>query len=472
VPIVAVVGLPRSVRIPGFNGDGGGGGSSFHSPNSKGSDNKDKKTPPNPTQPSDCSGDSGGNPESGHPVIVQTGEKHSTEQDFRSLGLYGLSLQREYRSSIPVGRLFGAGWSSDYDTRLTSSGCYHDPENATVCFPTVVNIAFPNGAVFEYDLNTHDQNYYALGAERMGILSWNGPGTTERWTLITASGSYVFDAYGNPIRTILPNGALHAKYIYTSGLLTSVSNNAGQLISIGWLSGKVNTITDPAGKIWKYSFNSTGMLASVTSPNGHVRSYGYDPTNTRLLTNITVDGVQTLAVTYDPATGKVKKSGTPDSEYFESFVYGAGTTAVTNQAGDVQTFTFGPYGATAISHGATVSCAAAAESTSYDANGYVDFSLDYNGNKTDYTYGSSGLLMDVTVAAGTALAQKTSIEWMSSYLAGQQKSKVHYFGTDGVEFMTATYAYFPSGAAGGRLQSEVMKDLKTGVSRETDYTYS
>lgn len=119
----------------------------------------------------------------------------------------------------------------------------------------------------------------------------------------------------------------------------------------------------------------------------------------------------------------------------------------------------------------TSSCGSATNAVAYDSHGYVDYMLDFNGNKTDYTYGAAGLLLDWTVAAGTPLARKKVNTWTA--VGGINKiGAVQYYGANSALFMSVAYAYITaSGPSLGMLQSEVWKDGSTGHAREIDYAY-
>jgi hypothetical protein len=75
----------------------------------------------------DNSGEGGSTP---NPVKLSTGEKHKVERDFTSYGLYGLTLERTYRSMNPAGVMFGPHWLSNLEyprLSFTFSGCIKTP---------------------------------------------------------------------------------------------------------------------------------------------------------------------------------------------------------------------------------------------------------------------------------------------------------------------------------------------------------
>jgi hypothetical protein len=66
---------------------------------------------------SDCAGSTSGNPSTGTPVVIATGEKWLSQDDFSGNGLNALPFGRTYRSieRPGVAYMFGPGWLSSYD---------------------------------------------------------------------------------------------------------------------------------------------------------------------------------------------------------------------------------------------------------------------------------------------------------------------------------------------------------------------
>jgi YD repeat-containing protein len=215
------------------------------------------------------------------------------------------------------------------------------------------------------------------------------------------------------------------------------------------------------------------MLQTVTSPDSHVTTYGYSPTNAQWLNAITVDGTQVLAVTYY-SNGKVASSGTPDGEAVDNFAYGTNATTVTNQLGDATTFTYqniqGGLKLASVSHKGTATCPAMAASTTvYDGNGWVDYTLDWRGIKTDYTYTADGRLSNRTLAAGTSTPLKDVYAWTTTTYTGQYVLQSDSaYDTGGNLIRTTSYTYTPA----GYLSSVSVKDQATGTVATVTYGYA
>jgi RHS repeat-associated protein len=445
---------------------GGGRGTPPKAPNPKAppiSNNNNKKTP--------C-GVNNNNPATSHPVIIATGEKVKDEVDFAGAGLYPLSFARYYHQSGSVfTQLFASNWTSNYDYHLYALGCDHDTTGdypKTVCIPHTYELDTPTGS-FTY---TKQSNYVykVAGSSAMGTIYFNGPGLP--YDLRVDDKLYGFDSAGKITSISSPDGEMSVSFQYTGSHLTSVTNPGGQSINFIWTGTHVTQVRDPRGQIWNYGYAATGMLQTVTSPDSHVTTYGYSPTNAQWLNAITVDGTKILAVTYY-STGKVASSGTPDGEAVENFTYGTGSTTVTNQLGDATTFTYqnvqGGLKLASVSHKGTSTCPAMAASTVYDANGWVDYTLDWRGTKTDYTYTVDGRLSDVTLGAGTSTPLKDVYTWTTVTNTGQYvlQSDAAY-DTTGNLIRTTTYGYTPT----GYLSSVSVKEQATGALATVSYGYT
>lgn len=283
---------------------------------------------------------------------------------------------------------------------------------------------------------------------------------------------YRFNVAGE-LTSLVAQGGVRLTFSHTNGRLSRVTNAAGQSVSLTWENGRVTRVTDPAGNVWTYAYNANGMLTTVTSPGNppDVRTYHYeDPNDPRLLTGVSVNGVRYSTYRYD-ANKRVSESGLTGGEHRETFQYGADTTTVTDAAGQATTYAFAEVGGTlkvtSISRAATASCPAASASTAYDANGYIDYTLDWNGVKTDRTYDAAGKLLSVTTAAATPAAATIDYAYQGVDLVQET-----YKDAAGAAYARVNYTYYATGPAAGLLASQTRADLRTGVQRSVSYGYT
>jgi RHS repeat-associated protein len=196
-----------------------------------------------------------------------------------------------------------------------------------------------------------------------------------------------------------------------------------------------------------------------------------------LLTGVSINGVRQTRYSYH-ADKRVAESGLATGEEKDSFVYGSNaagerTTTLTNARGLPTTYTFtqvqGAWRIRTASRAALETCGATSAFTAYDGNGWVAYTVDWRGNRTDYQYGAAGKLLRVATAAGTPAQSSREHTWQ-----GLDIVRTVLRGANGAAIAETTYAFYPIGAGlnTGRLQRETHTDLKTGGSRSIDYGYN
>jgi YD repeat-containing protein len=152
------------------------------------------------------------------------------------------------------------------------------------------------------------------------------------------------------------------------------------------------------------------MLKQVTPPQPSLGVYTYfyeDSVDPKRLTGYAVDGVRRTRYTYD-ASGKVIRSATEDGEIADTFTYSASSTVKRDVRGHATTYNFSTVSGQRLLSSTqttgTISCPSAVTFQSYDANGYLAQTVDFNGNKTTYTFDLDGILQSKTVAHGSSSA--------------------------------------------------------------------
>ncbi|WP_426108059.1 hypothetical protein, partial [Massilia sp. TSP1-1-2] len=228
--------------------------------------------------------------------------------------------------------------------------------------------------------------------------------------------------------------------------VTKITNSAGKWIQLTKnASNRVTQVIDPAGNAWTYEYNAAGMLTKVTSPGAApaVRQYHYENTTAAnaatLLTGISINSARYSRYTYN-TDGTVQQSALEGGAEVDNFVYGAGQTTVTNAKGMATTYAFtsilGEKKITSVVRAGTSSCASAAAQTVYDSRGYVDYTLDWKGNKTDYTYDAAGKLLQVVAAVGTSAAAGITYKW-----SGEDVVQLEYRNASDITYRRVDYTY-------------------------------
>lgn len=462
---------PPSQPLPvGAIKGGGGGGTRGNSGGAAGGggensdgDSKDNSKDPNCTK---------------KPVVIATGEKYKDELDFAASGLHGLELRRTYRSRGSTGQLFGPKWASSIDApHLTASTATVMTESGS--YPMTATVTFPGGGQYVYRIYPdHPYPYRVYNNAKMGDLYYNR--TTRIWTLWKDQKKYNFLAGGGIATSIdrFTGERLLTITWVNAGFykITRVTNLVGQYVDFTWTGNRVTAAVDPAGNTWTYGYNANGMLNSVTSPgsNPDVRTYHYENADPTLLTGISINGTRYSTYAYY-ADKRVSESGLAGGESRDTFTYGANSTTVTNEKGLATTYTNATSiqdtttkKLTSVSRAAGHNCAAAAAQTVYDSNGYIDYTVDWNGNVTDYQFDPTGILQSMTTASGTPVALAETYVWASPENLLERTLK----NTAGTAYARQSFTYHTTGYASGRVASETWTDLRAGGSRQVTHAYT
>jgi RHS repeat-associated protein len=240
----------------------------------------------------------------------------------------------------------------------------------------------------------------------------------------------------------------------------------------------VTEVLDPNGQVWKYEYDANNMLKKVTAPvdpasgaPADYREYFYEDTDPTLLTGIAVNGVRYSTYQYY-ADKRVKDSALAGRKEFESFVYGTNSTEVTDALGQKTTYAFNDVNGTKVlasrSRSPTASCPASVAKIFYVGSGSViDYTLDWEGNKTKYIFNSGSRLVSVTTAADTVNALTTYNNW-----DGNTLKSTDYRNANGSTYRSIIYTYKYSGLEYGLLDTVTDTDVINSTQRKIGYRYT
>lgn len=409
--------------------------------------------------------------EVGNPVSIVTGEKIQRAPDFESQGLNGISLRRTYRSKFPDSMLFGRNWFSSLDyPPVLLSGCRVDPERTGCQGATSITKVDDDGSrrTYQYSSGT----YSIQGNSAAGFIygsKWSG------YTLVKDDGVYKYSGTGRLESIKSTNGALVNSFVYNAlGQLTRITDSGGRYVDLirSGSSGNVTQARDPSGNLWAYTYDSNGMLKTASSPDAlTTTTYHYEsPHGFWLLTGISVNNIRYSTYAYD-STGRVISSSHSDGEVNDTFAYGSNSVTTTDANGQSVTYNYqsinGSKRITSTSRAATSTCSGAVSQTVYDGNGYIDYTIDWRGTKTDYAYSNTGQLQSVTRAAGTTSEETDTYVWLSGKIA-----KITTSSTAGGAISSIEYNYYTAGLPINFLAGLTKRDLKSGQARTTSIYYT
>ncbi|WP_158628749.1 RHS repeat-associated core domain-containing protein [Dyella choica] len=360
----------------------------------------------------------------GDPINAATGNEYKDDQDI-SLG--ALSLHRYYNSQTFVTQShIGTNWRHTFDRSLqyvVSGG------QATA---TAIR---DDGRELKFTLNAGQWTSAPDVADRLTAQT-DASGTVTGWTY--------FDASTRNQETYDQNGNL-LSITDTDGLVTTLTySDATTPSSVAPAAGLLLTVTDPRGRVLRFSYNSNATVAAIAQPAGGVVSYGYD--GNANLTSVAYPDKTSRQYVYNESTltgganlpvaltGDIDETGTR----FTSVAYDAqgratlsmlasnvaetqvaynndGTTSVTYPTGSQSTLAFnqqfGSFHRTTVSAPCGVQCDQPYASATFDAQGYPASSTDFNGNLTQTSYDPSGLLNQQIEASGTSNQRTTQFNW-------------------------------------------------------------
>ena len=258
-----------------------------------------------------------------------------------------------------------------------------------------------------------------------------------------------YDVKGKLIKKLLTGGRF-VDYTYStvdtdpliapgSGMLLKMADNYGRSLSITYnASGRVAEVTDPAGEKIRYQYGELSAdcsidsgahcqaLTSVTYQDGKTRRYHYNEPGyvaqqnpdysakgITFLTGLTDENGNRLSHYKYDSFGRAVVSGWGNNLY--EFQYDSAVTII-DPAKSARTVTYqtilNSKRVRSQTQPAGSGCAAADKSMTYDGNGNLKTSLDWNGRSTTYNYDLvRNLETSRTEAAGTPAARIISTEW-------------------------------------------------------------
>lgn len=423
------------------------------------------------------------NPSTDQPVIIATGEKYQNEIDFNDFSKVGLSQQRTYRSlaSSRPARLFGAHWYSTFDIPVLEKSpqtIYDNRFPSQGHQPWYINVTLPDGAVYRYEYRGYPF-YYPSNASGAGTAGGSLNMDVGGYIVVTiGQRAYWYDRTSLNLLTIADNGVNVYNFSYTGSQLNTVTGVGGKKITFNYTNGLVTSVIDASNSTWTYEYDYTNRnLTKVIHPagtTGGTRQYHYeDPTNKKLLTGITVDGIRKTKVEYY-GDGRVKWSGNANNEAWKSFSYNASplSTTVTDQRDQSIQYDFEQAGdvrrLTKTNRASTISCSATASAITYETNGTgnIQTRTDFDGNIWSATYHDTGLINTETFNLNTP-AQLTRVHtWQGALISSTTTYNAH-----GQAFHKIEYERKAGGPATGYLTALIETDLTTGNIRRTNFAY-
>jgi len=441
----------------------------------------------------------------GDPVVISTGNRIEPETDFAGAGEMGLALTRTYDHYWNGSGIFGRRWISNFDYKLLfttpdpTSSCYPLP-SSNPCDPLNKPIwaqrADGRQIKFNYSTSPVPGWYEDRPSPVAKILQ-----TGSTYTLYSEDQTVeVYDSNGFPLTIKNPQN-IGLTFTYDQfHYITRVTHSSGRHVDFTWDHGWLRQVTDPAGNVYQYTFTTiltpitqfggvqppgtsgwkddavvlSGVVSPATNGGAPATAVTYQYENTQYVTALTgktINGSRYATFQYD-ANGRATDTQMANGAghyHLDYALDGNGaviSTTVVNPLGKQSIYNFDAKGnQTGISGLASTHCAAAARATTYDGNGYLQGSTDFNGNLTLFSYAATGELQQQVEGYGKPEARTTDFAWDASHRA----TKVTIEGDH-----ETTYVY----DGNNRLQSVTVKNLSSkvpasiGTTHVTTYSYT
>jgi RHS repeat-associated protein len=331
----------------------------------------------------------------GDPISPATGNVFEQATDYETAGQNKLTFSRSYNSlaSGTFATSFGGQWRNNYDRYLS----------------------LVNSTTVIADRADGQQVTFALNGS-----TWV-PDSDVDMTLTQAGSTWALTNHDDTVETYTTT------YLGNEALLNTIAARNGYTQTLHYNgSNQLTSVTDPYSRSLILAYNSNGTLNTVSTPDSTTLTYGYTAGGSGLnLTSVTYPTSPSSVLTYTygengaPAnalTGIIDENnnryatwgynanglgvssqiGSGSNAQVTSVSYNSnGTTTVTNAFGVQDTYSFttlqGVSKITGISRAAIGTVTAATRSFTYDTNGYLATSTDWNGNQTTYTNNTHGM---------------------------------------------------------------------------------
>ena len=424
----------------------------------------------------DCPAD-GGN--QSNPIASATGNKRQREPDYLGTGMFPLEFTRYYNSHrVPDNRRLpiGVGWTHSYAARVVPMFV-----GSSV---TRIRVYRPNGAI---------QTFNLVGSNWVGDAD-----VPERLTATVSSGALVsatyrraddtvetYNEFGQLTTITSPEGFAQA-LTYTGGArLLRVTDPQGRTLTFGYSSaGQLVTLTDSAGAIVTFGYSGDDLV-SATYPNAisgtNIRTYHYNElgqtggvSQPHVLTGITDEnGNRFASWGYDANRRAVLSvhgpyaTGTADRTALQ--FNGDGSATITDSLGQVRDYAFASSQRVARLTALDApcdGCANAAAARTYDSNGYPASATDFEGNVTQTTYNTRGLLTQRVEAATDTTGSKRTVQtdWHATF---RQPVEHRTYDASGTMVARETLTYNTR----GQILTQTRIDPVATISRTVTYAY-
>ena len=361
----------------------------------------------------------------GDPVNPATGNKFEALEIYRGTGSFPLDFTISYNSQsgnsgsqLQNELVLGARRVHSY---LRTVRVASNPQTASAY------VLRPDGKVLGFDRN--GTNW--IGDQDVSdtlIASYASDGSISGWTYTTANGDQETYNSAGQLTALIQRGGLTQTLTYnTGGQLASVTDPQGRMLVFTYDgSGRIEGMMAPDNQVYSFAYDSNNNLLTVTYPDSGVLTlvYGENGAGGNDLTGVVDEGQNRIDTTTYNSSDQVTSTTGPNGIGQTSFSYatnnGTAVETVTDALGKTETtntqYLFGTAFPTTVTRSCS-GCTSVNRQYTYDSNGYLTSSTDFNGNDTKTTYDASGLLDQQIDASGTTSQRTTNFTWNAAFRA-------------------------------------------------------
>ena len=339
----------------------------------------------------------------GGPINAASGNKNKTQIDYNSGGAHPIVIYRTYNSNNDNLYLLGRAWNWNHG-RALGIGSVNGNE--------FISLELDGGnkirAVFDGGRWVTDEDINVEIIKTLESYQINYP--DSRRDTYNMNGQLVRSDLTHDHRIIYSYGA--------DNRLASICNAENKCLSLTYNSqGLVASVSRDGVVVVSYEYDSQSRLFKVSNMAGGVREYFYEDSRFPVaLTGIKDEaGKRYSTYAYD-AQGRGISTALADGQSQYLLAYNSdGSTTVTNPMGKQTTYTYeviqGVKKIVSVAGHPSINCAASNKEYHYEFNGLLKSKTDWKGHLTTYDYNTRGLEVSRTEAAGTPQARTITTDW-------------------------------------------------------------
>jgi YD repeat-containing protein len=460
--------------------------------------------PPKQNGPCDPCGQHGtpslGSADVGNPINIGVGNKHVEQTEYQSAGYSPLNFTWTYNGLGTYNGSSASGILSRSDTTLGAQTTHNYQRFVRVASSDSITTAYvlrPYGRTYSFNQNGTSWVGEADIADSL-TSQRDTSGNITGWQYVNAQTDDIetYDASGKLIRLQDRNGRVQALTYSDASTSTSIASTPNLLIQVTDTFGhslnftynsnnRMHQFIDPAGQIISFDYDANNNFSSVHYPDGHVRTYlfneqAYTSQNSLpfAMTGIVDENGSRFATYrynyYQNAIGTEHAGGV--ASYQISYANGWLSPLVTDPLNTQRTYQFstvlGVNKLVQVTQPNPNGTGTVSRSMTYDANGNIATSTDFNGSITTYGYDLTRNLETSRVeASGTAQARTITTTWHARYRFPLQIAEPK---------LLTTYTYDASGnllsktvqATSDTTGAQGLSPTLVGTARTWSYTYN